>query len=85
MLISEDLKYELKFLESHGKQLDWSELICPDCQTEVTIVAINDIGVPDYEMICCPVCGADIQQIRADIGYRLATIEEPGKEPRFGE
>lgn len=79
MSMSEDLEFELAYLEANGKELKWWDLVCPDCKTEVTIVAVNDSDLFDYEMVTCPTCNSEIQKIRADIGYRIAEIRKPDK------
>ncbi|HHV77329.1 MAG TPA: hypothetical protein GXX39_08175 [Syntrophothermus lipocalidus] len=75
MAISDDLQYELAYLSANGLELQWLDLVCPDCRSELTVVAVNDNRVPDFEVVICPVCEAQVKRIRADIGYRIAEIK----------
>lgn len=75
MAIGDDLVYELAYLSANGLDLEWLDMVCPDCGSELTVVAVNDNRVPDFEIVICPVCEAKVKKIRADIGYRIAEIK----------
>ncbi|HOV42371.1 MAG TPA: hypothetical protein PLE01_00435 [Syntrophothermus lipocalidus] len=75
MAISDDLAYELAYLSANGLDLEWSDMVCPDCGSKLTVVAVNDNRVPDFEVVICPVCEAQVKRIRADIGFRIAEIK----------
>lgn len=72
----DDLEYELVYLSANGKDLNWMELACPNCKTEVTVVAINDQDLLDFEIVTCPACECEIKKIRADLGYRIVEVRK---------
>lgn len=49
-------------------------LTCRKCKGKLNIEVYMSPGFSDYQIVVCPSCGADIQKIRADRGYKVTNF-----------
>ncbi|MHB8126185.1 MAG: hypothetical protein ACYDEJ_11185 [Desulfitobacteriaceae bacterium] len=50
-------------------------LKCLNCNKTLEVKAFMNSGFSEHEMVICPICKSDVDEIRADNGYRILNIE----------
>lgn len=55
-------------------EYEFKTLTCSNCGAEITLKCSIVRGYSDYEMVKCPSCKEDIQEVRADMGYEVIDV-----------
>jgi transcription elongation factor Elf1 len=59
-------------------------IYCPDCNRTLVVEARLETNCERDEMVVCPMCGQELGEVRADLGYDFVGLAcgylYPGKE-----
>jgi hypothetical protein len=58
----------------HIGNTDFHEIQCEQCYTLWLVTARQNPGFADWEDVRCALCGADLGEIRADLGHTMAAL-----------